>query len=116
MLEVVKILSNPLYALPVGGVLLFAFLVFMFGFKTPLEPTFIESDDRKKKIVKPKSKPKKKVSSDVEEKKPEKTKASPRAKSKSPAKSAAVSADIEVDVKPVEPVVLSKAKKTNQSR
>ena len=55
-MEVEKILSNPLYALPVGGVLLFAFLVFMFGFKTPVEPTFIELDDRKKKIVKPKSK------------------------------------------------------------
>lgn len=136
-MEFEKILSNPLYALPVGGVLLFALLVFMFGFKTPVEPIFIESEDRRKKAIKPKSKvcsyfylqnlslstflfqfliflknqPKKKANADVEEKKLEKTKASPQLKSKSPAKSAAAEAAAEPIVKPAEPAISSKTKK-----
>ena len=56
-MEVHEILSSSLYALPVAAVLVLALLVFLFGFKKAAEPEFIvETDDRKKKTVKPKSK------------------------------------------------------------
>ena len=58
-MEVDKFLSHSLYALPVGGVLILAVLVFAFGFKTVAEPTFDKSptsEDKKKKQVKPKTK------------------------------------------------------------
>ena len=58
-MEVDKFLSHSQYALPVGGVLILAVLVFTFGFKTVAEPTFDrreEKEDKKKKQVKPKTK------------------------------------------------------------
>ena len=50
-MEVDKILSQTQYALPVGGVLIFAILVFVLSFKKVAEPTFSTSlvDDKKKK-------------------------------------------------------------------
>lgn len=50
-MEVDKILSQTQYALPVGGVLILAILVFVFGFKTVAEPSFSTSliEDKKKK-------------------------------------------------------------------
>lgn len=58
-MEVDKFLSHSQYALPVGGVLILAVLVFTFGFKTVAEPTFDRSsgnEEKKKKQVKPKTK------------------------------------------------------------
>ena len=58
-MEVDKFLSHSLYALPVGGVLILAVLVFTFGFKTVAEPTFDRnsgSEEKKKKQVKQKTK------------------------------------------------------------
>lgn len=58
-MEVDKILSQTQYALPVGGVLILAILVFVFGFKTVAEPTFSTSlVDEKKKKQQLKQKPK----------------------------------------------------------
>lgn len=53
-MEVDKILSHSAYALPVGGVLILAVLVFVFGFKSVAEPTFekITGEGKKKKAVK----------------------------------------------------------------
>lgn len=58
-MEVDKFLSHSQYAVPVGGVLLLAILVFTFGFKTVAEPTFDRStgsEEKKKKQAKPKTK------------------------------------------------------------
>lgn len=57
-MEVDKFLSHSQYALPVGGVLILAILVFAFGFKTVAEPTFdkVANDERKKKSGKTKTK------------------------------------------------------------
>ena len=57
-MEVDKFLSHSQYALPVGGVLILAILVFAFGFKTVAEPTFERSsnEEKKKKHIKVKTK------------------------------------------------------------
>ena len=60
-MEIDRILSHSsLYALPVGGVLILAILVFAFGFRTVTEPKFESTknlvEDRKKKQPKSKSK------------------------------------------------------------
>ncbi|KAI9565413.1 hypothetical protein GHT06_009205 [Daphnia sinensis] len=77
------------YAVPVGGVLILAILVFTFGFKTVAEPTFDRSagsEEKKKKQVKPKTKVKKTNVSSSPEVTGDSKKTSIPAQPKSPAK------------------------------